>query len=170
MNVQDILLEVQKFGASLAIFDGKLKATPPGVLPDYFGRHRVLRAQPHRDTGVVLERTVSLAAGKHHYLRLGVAHHPTILNEQTGTREMGKWKLEVQANGKKIGQYDVFTQGGLVVWEDPQFDLTPYAGQTVRLSLIVEDHSSGTDFYIASQTTYWSDAKIVSLDSPEPWR
>jgi hypothetical protein len=35
VNVQDILLEVQKFGASLAIFDGKLKATPPGVLPDH---------------------------------------------------------------------------------------------------------------------------------------
>jgi len=35
VNVQDILLEVQKFGASLAVLDGKLKATPPGMLPDY---------------------------------------------------------------------------------------------------------------------------------------
>jgi hypothetical protein len=35
VNVQEILLEVQKFGAALAVFDGKLKATPPGALPDY---------------------------------------------------------------------------------------------------------------------------------------
>jgi hypothetical protein len=35
MNVQEILLEVKKFGAALAVFDGKLKATPPGVLPNY---------------------------------------------------------------------------------------------------------------------------------------
>jgi hypothetical protein len=35
VNVQEILLEVQKLGAALAVFDGKLKATPPGVLPDY---------------------------------------------------------------------------------------------------------------------------------------
>jgi len=35
VNVQEILLEVQKFGAALAVFDGKLKATPPGALPEY---------------------------------------------------------------------------------------------------------------------------------------
>jgi len=35
VNVQEILLEVKKFGVALAVFDGKLKATPPGVLPDY---------------------------------------------------------------------------------------------------------------------------------------
>src|SRR5205814_2277145 len=45
---------------------------PPEVLADYFGRHQVLRAQPTRETGVVLERTVTLVAGKHHYLRVGV--------------------------------------------------------------------------------------------------
>ena len=142
---------------------------PPVVLADYFGRHRVLRAQPGADV-VTLQRTVTLAAGKHHYLRVGVAHHPTILNEQTGRPEIGKWILEVQANGNKIGEFTVYTQGGRVVWEDPQFDLTPYAGQTVRLALVGREKVSDTEFYMASESTYWSDAEILSLDQPEPWR
>jgi hypothetical protein len=142
---------------------------PPVVLADYFGRQRVLRAQPGADA-VNLERTVALPAGKHHYLRVGVAHHATMLNEQTGHPEIGKWKLEVQANGKKIGEYMVYTQGGLVVWEDPQFDLTPYAGQTVRLALIGHETTGGWEFYMASQSTYWSDVEIISLDQPELWR
>jgi hypothetical protein len=33
MNAQEILAEVEKFGATLLVLDGKLKATPPGVLP-----------------------------------------------------------------------------------------------------------------------------------------
>jgi hypothetical protein len=33
MNTQEILAEVEKFGAMLVVLDGKLKATPPGVLP-----------------------------------------------------------------------------------------------------------------------------------------
>jgi len=142
---------------------------PPEVLTDYYGRHRVLHAQPGADA-VSLERTVTLAAGKHHYLCVGVAHHTTILNEQTGQPEIGKWKLAVQVNGKKIGEYVVYTQGGLVVWEDPQFDLTPYAGQTVRLTLIGREATDDVIFYMAGQSTYWSDAEIISLDQPEPWR
>jgi hypothetical protein len=145
-------------------------ANRPEVLPAYFGRHRVLRVEPNRVTGVTLERTVALAAGKHHYLKVGVAHHPTILNEQTGRPEIGKWKLEVQANGHKVGDYEVYTQGGLVVWGDPQFDLTPYAGQTVHLLLIGRDMTGDAEFYMASQSTYWSDVQIISLDTPEPWR
>ena len=64
----------------------------------------------------------------------------------------------------------VYTQGGQVVWEDPQFDLTPYAGQTVRLALIGHETTGDADFYMASQSTYWSDVEIISLDQPEPWR
>lgn len=142
---------------------------PPEVLADYFGRHRVLRAQPGADA-VSLDRTVMLPPGKYHYLRIGVAHHTTILNEQTGRPEIGKWNLEVRVNDKKIGEYLVYTQGGQVVWEDPQFDLTPYAGQTVRLTLIGHETTSGSDFYMSSQSTYWSDVEIISLDQPEPWR
>jgi hypothetical protein len=142
---------------------------PPVVLEDYFGRHRVLRAQPGADA-VSLERTIALPAGKHHYLRVGVAHHATMLNEQTGRPEISKWKPEVQANGKKIGEYMVYTQGGLVVWEDTQFDLTPYAGLTVRLALIGRETTGDWEFYMASQSTYWSNAEIISLDQPEPWR
>lgn len=93
-----------------------------------------------------------------------------MLNEQTGRPEIGKWKLEVQANGKKIGEYMVYTQGGLVVWEDPQFDLTPYAGQTVRLALIGHETTGDWNFYMASQSTYWSNVELISMDQPEPWR
>jgi hypothetical protein len=99
-----------------------------------------------------------------------VAHHPTMLNEQTGRPEIGKWTLEVHANGHKIGEFEVYTQGGQVVWEDPQFDLTPFAGQTIRLSLLGREKVNGTEFYMASESTYWSDVEIISLDQPEPWR
>ncbi len=33
MNAQEILAKVEKLGATLVVLDGKLKATPPGVLP-----------------------------------------------------------------------------------------------------------------------------------------
>ena len=35
MNAQEILVEVEKFGAALVVLDGKLKAMPPVVLPAY---------------------------------------------------------------------------------------------------------------------------------------
>jgi len=142
---------------------------PPRVLPEYFGRTKVLQAQPG-SLGVVLERTVTLPPGKHHYLRVGVAHHPNILNEQTGCPEVGNWKLEVNANGKKVGEYVVSSQGGTVVWDDVEFDLTPYGGQTVKLSLTARAELKYTEFFMASQTSYWSEAEIVSVDQSEPWR
>jgi len=142
--------------------------TPPEVLPNYFGRATVLKAQPG-PRGVVLERTVALAPAKHHYLRVGVAHRPPVLCEATGQQEFGSWQLEVQVDGKKIADYSVSTHDGMVVWEDPQFDLTPYAGKTVRLSLIARQVREEV-FYRASFTSYWSGAEIISLDQPEPWR
>ena len=141
--------------------------TLPAVLPDYMGRKNVLRAQPGPN-GAILEGSVSLAAGKHHYLRVGVAHHPTVICQETGAPEIGSWRLEVRVNGKSIGSHQVRTQGGLVVWEDPQFDLTPYAGTTVQISLVALQTSA--EFYRASMTSYWSSVELWSLDTPEPWR
>lgn len=131
------------------------------------GRKKVLRAEPGPN-GAILEASVSLAAGKHHYLRAAVAHHPTVICEETGAPEIGSWRLEVRINGKKIGSHQVQTQGGLVVWEDPQFDLTPYAGTTVQISLVALQTSA--EFYRASMTSYWSSVELWSLDTPEPWR
>jgi hypothetical protein len=142
---------------------------PPEVLPVYMGRSNVLKAQPGF-RGVILERALTLAPGKNHYLRVGVAHHPNILNEQTGRPEIGKWLLEVQADGQKIGEYSVFTQGGLVVWEDPQFDLSALAGKPVKIRLIGWSNMTDTEFFGASQTTYWSEIELISRDQPEPWR
>lgn len=34
MTTQEIIARVEKLGATLIVLDGKLKATPPGVLPD----------------------------------------------------------------------------------------------------------------------------------------
>lgn len=143
---------------------------PPQVLETYFGRKKVFRAQPGFKSAVTLERTISLAPGRRHFLRVGVAHHPNIINEQTGTPEIGGWKLEVLVDGQRIGEYTVATQGGLVVWEDPEFDLTPYAGKTVKVTLAGRWNMKFTEFYMASQTCYWSDAEVVSMDQPEPWR
>jgi hypothetical protein len=141
--------------------------TPPEVLPSYMGRGSVLKAQPG-PRGVVLERTVDLPPQKHHYLRVGVAHHPTVFCEATGQPEIGRWRLELRVDGKSVGDYNVSTSGGLVVWEDPQYDLTAYAGKTVKLSLIALQ--GDLEFYRTSSTSYWSGADIISLDQPEPWR
>jgi hypothetical protein len=73
-------------------------------------------------------------------------------------------------DGQKIGEYSVFTQGGLVVWEDPQFDLSAYAGKTVRVRFIGRGNMNDIEFFGASQTTYWSGIDLISLDQPEPWR
>ena len=143
---------------------------PPEVLAQYMGRKRVLKAQPSQNHGVALERRVSLPARKHVYLKIGVAHHPTMLNEQTGFPEIGAWQLGVQVDGQTVGSYSVSTQGGLVVWEDPQFDLTPYAGKTVTLTLVGSHAMKFIEFYMASQTTYWSGIELITLDEPEPWR
>jgi hypothetical protein len=140
---------------------------PPEVLPDYMGRKKVLKVVPG-PRGVVLERAVTLAANQSHYLRVGVTHHPTLVWEQTGEPEIGSWLLEVQVDGKKIGDYRVYTNDGSVVWEDPQFDLTAYQGKTVRLSLI--GRTEKIQFHTTSATAYWSDVEIESVNHPDPWR
>jgi hypothetical protein len=141
--------------------------TKPEVLPDYFGRRKVLKVQPGT-RGAVLSRTLTLAPHKHHYLRVGVAHHPTVLCEQTGAPEVGSWRLEVLADGNRVGTYNVSTQGGQVVWEDPQFDLTRYAGKTIKLLMIA--YQTYAEFYKSSLTSYWSGTEVISVDQPEPWR
>jgi len=141
--------------------------TRPEVLLSYMGRSKVLKAQPG-PRGAVLERTVTLAPNQHHYLRVGVAHHPTVLCEATGQPEHGSWRLEIQVDGKKIGGYNVVTQGGWVVWKDPQCDLSAFAGKTVRLALVA--FQGNPEFYRSSSTAYWSGIEILSLDQPEPWR
>jgi len=88
--------------------------------------------------------------------------------ESTGQPESGSWNLEVQVDGKKIGDYAVRTHDGTVVWEDPQYDLTPYAGKTVRLTLIARQ--GACEFYRSSTTSYWSGITVISLDQLEPWR
>jgi hypothetical protein len=116
----------------------------------------------------VLEGNITLAPNKHHYLKVGVAHHPRVIAESTGQPESGSWNLEVQVDGKKIGDYAVRTHDGTVVWEDPQYDLTPYAGKTVRLTLIARQ--GACEFYRSSTTSYWSGITVISLDQLEPWR
>ena len=147
---------------TMATFENK-----PEVLESYMSRSRVLKIQPG-PRGAVLERTVTLAPQKHHYLKLGIAHHPNRIVESTGQVEMGGWNLEVQVDGKKIGDYQVVSAGGVVVWEDPQYDLTAYAGKTVKLTLKAVRGVS--DFYRSSATSYWSGISILTLDTPEPWR
>ena len=71
-------------------------------------------------------------------------------------------------DGKKVGEYKVATHDGTVVWEDPQFNLTPYAGKTVALTLIARQ--GPCEFYRSSSTSYWSGVSVISLDQPEPWR
>ena len=140
---------------------------PPEVLPEYFGRRQVLKVQPNA-YGAVLEQTVTLAAGKYHYLRAGVANHPAILAEATGQRMPGSWRLEVQIDGRPAGAYEMATRDGTVVWEDPEFDLTPWAGQKVKITLTA--HRMLTEFYRLSHTSYWGEIELRALDKPEPWR
>jgi hypothetical protein len=141
--------------------------TKPEVLDIYMNRPKVLKVQPG-PRGAILERTITLSPHMHHYLKIGVAHHPRVFCEATGQKESGSWNLEVQVEGKKIGGDAVGTQGGFVVWEDPQFDLTPFAGKTIQLKLIA--HQGGYEFSRSTSTSYWSKISLLSMDQPEPWR
>jgi hypothetical protein len=141
--------------------------TRPEILDSYMTRKGVLRIQPG-PRGAVLERTVALAPKKHHYLKVGIAHHPNRVVETTGQTEMGGWNLEVLVDGKKIGDYQVVSAGGVAVWEDPQYDLSAYAGKTVKITLKATRGVS--DFYRSSATSYWSGITILTMDEPEPWR
>ena len=141
--------------------------TPPEVLPSYMNRPHVLKAPPG-PKGAILEGQVRLSAEKHHFLKIGVAHHPRTYCDATGQLEHGTWRLEVQVNGEKIGEYNVKTQGGTVVWEDPQFDLSRFAGQTVTITLIALQEAS--EFNRSRSTSYWSGITLLSMDELEPWR
>ncbi|MHC1767107.1 MAG: hypothetical protein AB9869_22865 [Verrucomicrobiia bacterium] len=144
--------------------------TQPEVLDRYMGRNKVLKVQPNRRRGAVLERKLTLASGKHHFLKVGVANHARRFVEATGRLESGKWRLEVEVNGDKIGQHIVSNGAGIVIWQDPQFDLTKFAGQTVTVRLLGMRNLDYTEFYLSSQTTYWSGIELISLNQPEPWR
>lgn len=141
--------------------------TKPEVLASYMGKTNVLKVQPG-NMGAVLKKSITLQPGKFHYLKVSVAHHPRMLNEVTGVFEQGSWKLEVWAEDKKIGDFGVWNQGGLVTWEDPQFDLTAYAGKNVSISLIAKQDYK--EFYLHQCASYWSNIELITLDKPEPWR
>jgi hypothetical protein len=144
--------------------------TQPEVLDHYMGRKKVLKAQPNRRRGAVLERTLTLVPGKHHFLKVGVANHARRFVEATGRLESGKWRLEIEVNGEKIGQHVVSNGAGIVIWQDPQFDLTRFAGQKVMVRLLGLRNLDYTEFHMSSQTTYWSGVELITLDQPESWR
>lgn len=143
--------------------------TQPAVLADYFGRTKVLRVQPnHR--GATLERTVSLEAGKFHYLRVGGARHTGTLNHETGQNEVRGWRMEAFVNGEKVGEFTFAYQGIAIWWDDVEIDLSKFAGQIVQLKLVGKSASSYNEFHRTPFTTYWSHADIVTLAEREPWR
>ena len=73
-----------------------------------------------------------------------------------------------ETDGTAAGAYDVATRDTTVVWQDPEFDLSPWAGKTVKIELVAL--RTQTEFYRLTHTSYWSDIEIRSLDKPEPWK
>ena len=136
-----VLAEVAPGFTTNAVGEGGLV-----LLREHYGRSGVVRTHPlEQGRACVLTRTVDLPAGKKSRLRLSVSHDPR-----------GDWQLIVRANGKQLFDGVISEQTTEKNWSDLEIDLTPYAGQTVRLEL--DNHPNDWSFEFG----YWGNVEIVT--------
>jgi hypothetical protein len=141
----------KKFGALIdSVFPGfRCEASGVGgiaILPEHAGRQNVLRTHPvQQDKPCVLTRTIELPAGKKSRLLLAVGHHAN-----------GNWELIVKANGKEQFKSLIEPKTAPTGWRDISVDLSPFAGQTVKLELL----NAANDW--AFEFGFWNRAEIVS--------
>jgi putative heme-binding domain-containing protein len=135
-------------GESVALWnpDWKVICPPfegaPKKLPEFVGQRNVLMTHPpDRTTPAVLERAVSLPAGRGAVLRLRVA-----------ADERGDWELRVRANGELLHQQRITPEGPR--WKAVAVDLTKLAGQTITLRL--ENFPNDWSFEFG----YWADVEL----------
>jgi len=132
-----VLAEVAPGFVSPGVGEGGL-----ALLKSHAGRELVLRSHPiDRETPCVLRRTVTIPQSGAR-LKLAVAHD-----------RRGDWDLVIRGNTRVLLERPVSPAGG-TGWVDLDVDLTPFAGETVTLSL--ENHPSGW----SNEFGYWHNIRI----------
>jgi hypothetical protein len=120
------------------------KENQPGLKPQVNGRNGVFVTSPlTKDVPCMLQTTWTLPAGHKAELRLLVGRDP-----------QGAWQLTVRADSKDIFNQAIDANTCPKGWTDLSVDLSPYAGQAVRLELL--DRALGQ----ANASAYWNRVNI----------
>ena len=119
----------------------------PGFKPQFSGRTGVFVTSPlNKDVPCALQITQALPAGRKAVLHMLVGREPA----------KGAWHLTVRADSKDIFNQAIDATTCPKGWTDLSVDLSPYAGQTVRLDVL--DHAPADAGAIAS--AYWNRVTI----------
>lgn len=118
----------------------------PGLRAQERGKANVMLTHPlDPATPCVLSKSVKVPAGKMTFLKLIVANHPG-----------GDWELIVKADERELLKKAVSKETTNDGWIDVTVDLTPFAGKTVKLSLL----NQPTEWYC--EAGYWARIAIES--------
>ena len=125
----------------------------PGLHKEWGGRKNVLITHP-RSTCLpcVMEKYVNVPSGKKTTLVLDVGHDPA----------PGDWILVVLANQDELVRKEIGTKTCKDGWTTVNVDLTPYAGESIRIYM--EQRASGW----AWETGAWSKIELKSEDMTQP--
>lgn len=143
----DISKAVAKFARGWSV-DNCGDFMTPGLLASFRNRSNVLATHPaDLETPCTLSKTVNIPAGKKTVLRVVVSHH-----------QRGDWQLALKVDGqqrhatKTISAKTCPTDGWLAV----EFDLSEWAGQSVKLQLL--NHASDWRY----EGGFWSEITVDS--------
>jgi putative heme-binding domain-containing protein len=138
-------------GESVALWNPEWKLNAPDFentpakLPEFAGKRNVLMTHPFDEKKPSsLERTVAVPAGAR-----------TILTFSAAAHEQGDWEARVYVNDQLVKKQMIDREGGR--WKVVSVDLTPHAGQQVKLRLENAANNWSWEF------GYWHDVKLSSL-------
>ncbi|MFW6114555.1 MAG: hypothetical protein ACOC7K_02345, partial [bacterium] len=122
-------------------------AMRPGLASSFRGKSNVLVTHPRDvETPCTLARTVDIPAGNKTLLQVVVSHH-----------QRGDWLLALKVDGQR--KHDPKTVSAATCpdgWLTVDFDLSDWAGQTVKLELL----NQATAWFC--EAGYWAEIAIVS--------
>ncbi|MGE0606711.1 MAG: PVC-type heme-binding CxxCH protein [Pirellulales bacterium] len=119
-----------------------------GLVAKHFGREGVVRTHPvNQKTPAVLHRQVEIPAGGQTELVVQASHD-----------HRGDWQLVVRANGKTLHESIIGAKTTRDGWAEIRVDLTPLAGQTVKL----EVENRANDW--AWEFGYWAKVDVVTVN------
>lgn len=141
-------------GESIALWSPEWMVTcvavdgAPAKLPDYQGRHNVLRTHPADDrTPASIARAVTLPIGRRSELSFAVA-----------AEERGDWQLRVLVDGELLLDRNIRRE--TQPWIPIRIDLSAFAGKRVVVRLENAANEWNSEF------AYWSDLKLSAGDAP----
>ncbi|MGM0489026.1 MAG: beta-L-arabinofuranosidase domain-containing protein [Planctomycetota bacterium] len=122
-------------------------AMRPGLASSFRGRPNVLVTHPRdTETPCTLARTVDIPAGKKTVLKVVVSHH-----------QRGDWLLALKIDGQPIHAARTISAATCPDgWLTVDFDLSDWAGQTVKLELL--NQATAWNY----EAGYWAEIAIVS--------